>query len=66
MMQTTDNFNTMLDSEQQNNSVPINNMFFSNTSGSSSNPIPIEGQPKMDGPTMFGQFEQNFNGNNAA
>lgn len=65
MMQTTDNFNTTLN-HTQDNQVAINqNPFFQERPEPLNNQIPVSEPPKVEGPTMFGQFEQNFN-NNAA
>lgn len=64
MMQTTDNFNTPI--EQNNASSQIGQApFFNPTSNMVNNAIPVSENPIPEGPTMFGQFEQNFN-NNAA
>lgn len=64
MMQTTDNFNVSI--EQPSNNVSDSNMLFNQELNVENNPIPITESPKYEGPTMFGQFEQNFNNNNAA
>lgn len=65
MMQTTDNFNTSIE-QTNNNAVPMGEIsFFQSKPAPVNNPIPISESPKVEGPTMFGQFEQNFN-NNAA
>ena len=65
MMQTTDNFNRTI--EQMPNSQPVSNQnpFFETGKSPVNNPIPVMEPPVMEGPTMFGQFEQDFN-NNAA
>lgn len=65
MMQTTDNFNATMKQKNDNGILEQSNLFFQPNNSVISNQIPISEPPKVDGPTMFGQFEQNFN-NNAA
>ena len=62
-MQTTDNFNNNLETEQNSN---VNNSFFNPLPNQNSNSIPIYESTVQEGPTMFGQFEQDFNNNEAA
>ncbi len=65
MMQTTDNFNTPIE-QTLKNEVPIaQEPFFQTNMNSVNNQIPVSEPPKVDGPTMFGQFEQNFTSNAA-
>lgn len=64
MMQTTDNFNAGVE-HTNNNEIRGANPFFQPNPNITNNPIPVSEPPKVEGPTMFGQFEQNFN-NNAA
>jgi len=63
MMQTTDNFNNSNESSLKEGI--SNNSFFVGIPNTTNNPIPITENPKIEGPTMFGQIEQNFT-NNAA
>lgn len=65
MMQTTDNFNVPI--EQANNNSSVNQVpFFQGIENTMpNNSIPVNEAPRYNGPTMFGQIEQNFN-NNAA
>ena len=63
MMQTTDNFNNNLETEQNSN---VNNSFFNPLPNQNSNSIPIYESTVQEGPTVFGQFEQDFNNNEAA
>lgn len=65
MMQTTDNFNKPIEQMPNNQPVVNQNPFFDTGKIPENNPIPVTEPPVMEGPTMFGQFEQNFN-NNAA
>lgn len=65
MMQTTDNFNKPIDQMPNNQMAANQNPFFQTNKSTVNNPIPVTEPPVMEGPTMFGQFEQNFN-NNAA
>lgn len=65
MMQTTDNFNKPIEQMPNNQPVVNQNPFFDTRKIPENNPIPVTEPPVMEGPTMFGQFEQNFN-NNAA
>ena len=62
LMQTTDNFNkpeeTKVEPVQQTPSVP----FFGGPTEAVNNPIPVQEKPQNYGPTMFGQFEQNYRG----
>lgn len=67
LMSTTDNFNNM-PAGNQNFEVPVSNgQFFGTQRESSPNPIPITGNQQaqasqnIQGPSMFGQFEQNYN-----
>ena len=63
MMQTTDNFNAAM---TNNNATSMEEIpFFQPNLNTVNNPMPVNEPPKVEGPTMFGQFEQNFN-NNAA
>lgn len=65
LMSTTDSFNA---SEYPNNTeVPVQpGQFFGNTEQPANNPIPVSEAmphiPQPQGPSMFGQFEQNYNG----
>ena len=64
LMNTTDNFNNQ-EVAMSNTEVPVQNgPFFGNTQETVNNPIPIQnGMPHIpQGPSMFGQFEQNYNG----
>ena len=63
-MQTTDNFNV-----QEENKTPVeeaktevNVPFFGGPTEAVNNPIPVQEKPQSYGPTMFGQFEQNYRG----
>lgn len=62
LMQTTDNFNkpeeTKVEPVKQEVSVP----FFGGPAEAVNNPIPVQEKPQNYGPTMFGQFEQNYRG----
>lgn len=67
LMATTDNFNNM-PTGNQNFEVPVSNgQFFGPQRESAPNPIPITGAQQIQtnqniqGPSMFGQFEQNYN-----
>lgn len=65
MMDTTDNFNIGIMGTPENNNVPINNgEFFTPNPEPINNPIPVGGD-NFQGPSMFGQFEQNFNNMNS-
>ncbi len=63
MMQTTDNFNNNLETESNTN---INNNFFNPLPEETSSSIPIYETTAQEGPTMFGQLEQNFSNDKAA
>ncbi len=66
MMQTTDNFNSTIE-PQLSSEIPLGQTpFFQMAPGTINNSIPISEQPVVEGPTMFGQFEQNFNNNTDA
>ena len=66
MMQTTDNFNSTIE-PQLSSEIPLGQTpFFQMTPSTINNSIPISEQPVVEGPTMFGQFEQNFNNNTDA
>ena len=67
LMATTDNFNNM-PTNNQNFEVPVSNgQFFGPQRESVPNQIPITGNQQVQtnqniqGPSMFGQFEQNYN-----
>ena len=67
LMSTTDNFNSM-PTGNQNFEVPVSNgQFFGLQRESAPNPIPItstqqiQTNQNIQGPSMFGQFEQNYN-----
>ena len=67
LMATTDNFNNM-PAGNQNFEVPVSNgQFFGPQRESVPNQIPITGNQQVQtnqniqGPSMFGQFEQNYN-----
>lgn len=66
MMQTTDNFNSTIEPQSSNSSSFVQTPFFQTSPSPVNNSIPISESLAMEGPTMFGQFEQNFNNNNAA
>lgn len=62
LMATTDSFNA--GPIEQNTQIPVGNEpFFGGTTEQVNNPIPINNSmPQMpQGPSMFGQFEQNYN-----
>ena len=64
LMATTDSFNQG-PIEQPSVEVPVGNgQFFGPSIEPVNNPIPINNMPQMpqQGPSMFGQFEQNYNG----
>lgn len=64
MMETTDNFNTTVNTMSQNTMPGVNqNMevpFFGETTPAVNNQIPVSG-PVPQGPSMFGQIQQNYN-----
>lgn len=67
LMSTTESFNNN-QSNNPNYNIPVSNgQFFGNTKETVPNPIPIGGMPTPNnipspqGPSMFGQFEQNYN-----
>lgn len=64
MMQTTDNFNAPIETAP-NTEIPVNTNFFQGIPNQINNSIPVVEPPRPEGPTMFGQLEQNIN-NNAA
>lgn len=64
MMQTTDNFNIPIEQNISSNQIEQAPLFNQNNN-MVNNSIPVSENPIPEGPTMFGQFEQNFN-NNAA
>ena len=65
MMQTTDNFNSTIEVQPSNENPLAQTPFFQTVPSPTNNSIPISEASVAEGPTMFGQFEQNFN-NNAA
>ena len=65
MMQTTDNFNTTMKQTPNNLTSTEEVPFFQQNPSMVNNPIPVNDPPKVEGPTMFGQFEQDYNKNAA-
>lgn len=63
LMPTMDNFNT-IPNTMPNTEVPVSPVpFFGPHTQTTNNPIPVEGpmnNMQNNGPTMFGQFEQNY------
>lgn len=60
MMETTDNFNTVQNTMPNTNPNIQNTPFFGQTTESVNNPIPVNNVPN-NGPSMFGQIQQNYN-----
>lgn len=67
LMSTTDNFNNLSNNSQSLNTSKINEQFFTMPQENVPNPIPVNelnmqnNQAIPSGPSMFGQFEQNYN-----
>lgn len=61
MMQTTDNFNNSMESSTNQNPSTEPMPFFQIGVNTQENQIPVSVPPKEEGPTMLGQFEQNYN-----
>lgn len=59
LMETTENFNAPQNSAPVTEVPVTNGPFFGATQTPVNNPIPVGGTPSQ-GPTMFGQFEQNY------
>ena len=62
LMQTTDNFNKPEETKVEPVKQEINVPFFGGPTEAVNNPIPVQEKPQNYGPTMFGQFEQNYRG----
>lgn len=60
MMETTDNFNTAQNTMPNTNPNIQNTPFFGPATESVNNPIPVNNVPN-NGPSMFGQIQQNYN-----
>ena len=60
MMETTDNFNTSQNTMPNTNPNIQNTPFFGPVTESVNNPIPVNNVPN-NGPSMFGQIQQNYN-----
>lgn len=60
MMETTDNFNTVQNTMPNTNPNIQNTPFFGPVTESVNNPIPVNNVPN-NGPSMFGQIQQNYN-----
>lgn len=60
MMETTDNFNTSQNTMPNTNPNIQNTPFFGQTTEPVNNPIPVNNVPN-NGPSMFGQIQQNYN-----
>lgn len=60
MMETTDNFNTVQNTMPNINPSNQNTPFFGPATESVNNPIPVNNVPN-NGPSMFGQIQQNYN-----
>ena len=60
MMETTDNFNTVQNTMPNTNPNMQNTPFFGPVTESVNNPIPVNNVPN-NGPSMFGQIQQNYN-----
>ena len=60
MMETTDNFNTVQNTMPNINPNIQNTPFFGPATESVNNPIPVNNVPN-NGPSMFGQIQQNYN-----
>lgn len=60
MMETTDNFNTVQNTMPNTNPNIQNTPFFGQTTEPVNNPIPVNNVPN-NGPSMFGQIQQNYN-----
>ena len=60
MMETTDNFNTVQNTLPNTNPNIQNTPFFGPVTESVNNPIPVNNVPN-NGPSMFGQIQQNYN-----
>ena len=61
MMQTTDNFNVPIEQPTSNKETQVEQMpFFQPDLNPINNTIPVS-EPQFTGPTMFGQFEQDYN-----
>lgn len=60
MMETTDNFNTAQNTMPNTNPNIQNTPFFGPVTESVNNPIPVNNVPN-NGPSMFGQIQQNYN-----
>lgn len=62
LMQTTDNFNKPEETKVEPVKQEVNVPFFGGPAEAVNNPIPVQEKPQNYGPTMFGQFEQNYRG----
>lgn len=60
MMETTDNFNAVQNTMPNTNPNIQNTPFFGPVTESVNNPIPVNNVPN-NGPSMFGQIQQNYN-----
>lgn len=60
MMETTDNFNTVQNTMPNTNPNIQNTPFFGPVTEPVNNPIPVNNVPN-NGPSMFGQIQQNYN-----
>lgn len=60
MMETTDNFNTVQNTMPNINPSSQNTPFFGPATEPVNNPIPVNNVPN-NGPSMFGQIQQNYN-----
>ena len=60
MMETTDNFNTVQNTMPNINPSSQNTPFFGPVTEPVNNPIPVNNVPN-NGPSMFGQIQQNYN-----